>query len=262
MSRFHVLSLMLLFVVGGAGLLAAARVDPVPVYAQANSPTPPPGGFVPQGTPDANVIVVPPPRSEDPVDNILANPLILTPRATLDQRSAEIPPNFLRIGSTAVATQGSLNVRTIPNTGNTSVILTQLDRGDDVTILALSPDLQWAFVDTRGPLFIQGWVFAVYLDPYQGEITPFAPSLPDAAETFFTLRAQRTVNLRQSPVLFSERVGILPQGAQASIVAVTNTYSWWKIEYEGTVGWVSGSYVYIEQPEAYNQVPIFSDFEP
>jgi uncharacterized protein YgiM (DUF1202 family) len=263
MSRNHLLlTLVVLLFAGGGMLIAATLSAPNTVYAQANSPTPPPGGFVAQGTPDASVIVIPPPRSEDPVDNILANPLILTPRPTLDQRSARIPENFLRIGTTAIVMEGPLNVRNVPNTGNTSVVLAQLDRGDDVTILALSPDLEWAFVDTRGPLFLQGWVASVFLDPFQAEITPFAPSLPDAAETGFTLRAQRTVNLRQSPVLFSERVGILPQGAQAAIVAVTNTYSWWKIEYEGTVGWVSGTYVFVEQPEAYSQVPIFSDFEP
>lgn len=263
MSRRTLLLLLVLCIAGGAALLLGGRLGPPSVaYAQANSPTPPPGGFVAQGTPDPNVVVIPPPRSDDPVDSILADPLILTPRPTLDQRSPRVPDNFLSVGVTAVVLEGPLNVRSVPNTGNTSVVLAQLDRGDDVTVLALSPDAQWALVDTRGPLFLQGWVFAIYLDPFQAEVTPFAPDLPDAPATGFTLRAQRTVNLRQSPVLFSERVGILPQGAQAAIIAVTNTYSWWKIDYQGTVGWVSGSYVYVEQPAAYSQVPIFSDFEP
>jgi uncharacterized protein YgiM (DUF1202 family) len=262
MARNYLLMLVLLLAVAVMLLVSASVTPAATVYAQANSPTPPPGGFVPQGTPDASVIVIPPSRSDDPVDNILSNPLILTPRPTLDRRSPRIPDNFLVTGTTAVVVQGPLNVRNVPNTGNTSVVLAQLDRGDDVTILGLSDNLEWAFVDTRGPLFLQGWVASAFLDPYQGSITPFAPDLPDAPTTGFTLRAQQTVNLRQSPVLFSARVGILPGGAQASIIAVTNTYSWWKIAYEGTVGWVSGTYVFIEQPGAYSQVPIFSEFEP
>lgn len=220
-----------------------------------------PNGYYPDPTPSgANVIVIPP-SDLDPIDAILNNPAIYTPRPTLDARRADLPTGaFLTPGTTAVVTLGPLNVRDTPTTENTSIVITTLQRGEDVTVLSLSPDLQWAFVDTRGPAFTQGWVNALYIQPFLANPSPFAPSLPDAAETGFTLVATQTVNIRQSPVLFSARVGILPEGSRASIVGVTNTYSWWKIEVDGTVGWVSGSYIYPENPAAYNSVPILQEF--
>lgn len=212
-----------------------------------------------QPTPNpANVIVIPPPTPSDPVERILSSPLVLTPAAPSGFFNAAAPPNFLQAGDTAIVTAGNLNVRTQPNTGNEALVLTQLQRGHDVTVLSFSPDLQWVFVDTRGPQFLQGWVNALYIEK-QGDFQPFAPSLPDAAATGFVLRAQYTVNIRQGASIFSPRVGILPQNAEAEIIGRKSTYNWWKIRAGDTVGWVSASFVYVEPSAYYENVPVVTD---
>lgn len=252
MKRPILISVVLLTVVLALGVLAAAQ-----------PPTPPPVyGSFPGATPNAADVIVIPPSFDDPLEELFNDPTIYMPRPTLDTRTGAIPDgSFLTPGTTAIVIAGPLNVRSAPNTGLTTVVVTQLDRGEDITVLGLSTDLQWVLIDTRGPAFTQGWVKAEFIQPFQADVDQFADSASGTtATTGYTLRARVTVNIRQSPVLFSDRVGILPEDSQANIVGVTNTYSWWKIEKDGLIGWVSGSYIYPEQPEAYYSVPILQDF--
>jgi uncharacterized protein YraI len=248
-----IIAVVFVMALGGMGMVAASQ------------PFSPPEQIYPYATPDpANVIVIPPGGPQvippsDPIDAIIAEGLQAPIVPTADTRIPNAPENFLTDGRTAIVTAGPLNVRSAPSTGFDSIVLGQLQQGEDVTILGLNDNLEWAFIDTRGPLFTQGWVRTLYIEPLE-EFQAFPPGLPDAAATGFTLRARNTVNIRLEPVLFSDRVGILPQGAQAEIIGRTSTYSWWKIKVDGTVGWVSGSFVYPEQPAAYNSVPILVNF--
>ena len=215
-------------------------------------------GYLPPPTPDAaDVIVIPPPpQTLSPVDAILADPAINTPGPT-PVPNLRVPPNFLQIGDTALVTTLELNVRTAPSL--TAPIIGQLNQGEDVTILGLSGDLQWAFVDTRGKLFEEAWVSTLYIERLE-DFQPFAPGLPDTGTTGFTLRALFTVNIRSAPTLFSDRVGILPENTTAAIVGRKSTYNWWKIRLDdGTVGWVAREYIYVVDPDAYQQAPILTE---
>lgn len=215
-------------------------------------------GYYPQPTPDAaNVIVIPnPPQTLSPVEAILADPAIYTPGPTFVP-NAQVPPGFLQPGDTALVTSINLNIRTAPSL--TADVLGQLNRGEDVTILRLSDDLQWAYVDTRGKFFTEAWVSTLYIEKLEN-FQAFAPSLPDTGGSSYILRAQFTVNIRSEPTLFSDRVGILPQYAEAEIVGRKSTYNWWKIRVDGsTIGWVAKEYVYIVDPAAYQNVPVVTE---
>lgn len=207
----------------------------------------------PPATPVPDVIVIPPPS--DPVDDILNNPAVLTPRPTATFPNIP-PPGELRPGITAIVIDEPLNVRDIPSVQGSDVLL-QLNRGDDVTVLSLTPDRQWALVDTRGPDFITGWVNTDFIRQ-QSDFMPFqATSVPGEPGTGLILRAQVNVNVRAAPVLFSPRVGILAAGVEAEIIGRKSTYEWWKIRLnDGTVGWVSSVYVYIASQEAYQLAPV------
>jgi N-acetylmuramoyl-L-alanine amidase len=212
---------------------------------------------VPPATPDASVPVAPPPATST-IDALLNQPGVLTPRPTATF-IPQVPPGFLQAGNTAIVLEGPLNVRDQPSVRDGQVIV-QLEKGEDVTVLQLSPDLNWALVDTRGPAFVQGWVSTDFLRQ-QGEFIPFeATSEPGQPNTEFVLRATETVNIRANPVLFSPRVGILAAGTDAVIIGRKSTYQWWKIRTEdGTVGWVSSIYVYVVTPAAYQQAPVLVD---
>ncbi len=201
-------------------------------------------------------MIVIPPSSQGVVDEILSDPVVLTPRPT---RAVSAPPvNYgqLQPGQTAVVLQGPLNVRNAPDTGVATLVLTQLQRGDDLTVLQISADGAWAYIDTRGPAFVQGWASTRYIAPFDNQPDNFAPGLPDEPASGQTLIALETVNIRAAPVIFSARVGILAENTRAEIIGTTNTYSWWKIKVDGTVGWVAGAYIYPENPTAYSSVPI------
>jgi uncharacterized protein YraI len=229
----------------GAGHTAAQTLYPTPRPFQ---------GYAPNPTPNAaNVIVIPPSNDANTFsESILANPEAFTPVPTspaLVNRSA--PPGFISAGATAIVLSGPLNVRSEPNTAVSNVVLVQLQRGHDVTVLQYTPDLTWAFVDTRGPDYLQGWVFSEYLALAE-DFQPFPPSLPDdTASTEYVLRARQNVNIRQSPTIFSTRVGLLPAGATAEIIGRTGSYSWWKIRDGETVGWVAATWIYVENPAGY-----------
>ncbi len=209
----------------------------------------------PVATPDPNIIVIPPPTGL--VDDILNNPAVLTPNPTATF-NPQVPPGSLQIGDTAIVIDEPLNVRTLPDVQDGAVLL-QMQRGEDVTLLAFNNDLSWALVDTRGPAFAEGWVKTEFLRR-QGDFEPFeATSIPSTPiiEAAFILRAQETVNIRSGPIIFTPRVGILAAGEEAAIIGRKSTNEWWKIQTaNGTVGWVSAIYVYVPAPEAYSQVPL------
>ena len=202
-----------------------------------------------------NLPVVIPPGSTSAVDDILNNPGVLTPNPTR-VFPADAPPGLLQPGTPARVTVATLNVRSEPITGRNNVI-TQLGQGQDVRVISLSSDSQWALIDTGGPAFTQGWVAAVYLLAYDENFFPFeATSVPLTDGTGFLLVAQNTVNIRAFPTIFSPRVGLLPIGTEAQIVGRKGNYFWWKIQMaDGTVGWVAREYVYVPDPLAFSQVP-------
>ena len=213
---------------------------------------------VPPATPDASIIVIPPPTG--PVDDILNNPAVLTPNPTATF-NPQVPLGTLQIGDTAIVIDEPLNVRTLPDAQDGAVIL-QMRRGEDVTVLGFNDNLSWALIDTRGPAFTRGWVKSEFLRR-QGDFEPFeATSIPPTwvVPTGFVLRAQETVNIRSGPIIFTPRVGILAAGEEALIIGRKSTNEWWKIQTaNGTVGWVSAIYVYVPAPEAYSQVPLAVD---
>lgn len=212
---------------------------------------------MPPATPDASVPVAPPPVTST-VDAILNQPGVLTPLPTATYIPV-VPPGFLQPGDIAIVIAEPLNVRDAPDARAGTVIL-QLTRGEEVTVLQLSDDLNWALIDTGGAAFVQGWVSTDFIRA-QGTFEAFpVTSEPGQPSTAFVLRATETVNVRADPVLFSPRVGILAAGTDAEIIGRKSTYEWWKIRMaDGTVGWVSSIYVYIVTPAAYQQAPVLVD---
>ncbi len=202
-----------------------------------------------------NLPVVIPPGSTSAVDDILNNPGVLTPNPTR-VFPADVPPGALQAGTSARVTATRLNVRSQPMTGRNNVI-TQLQLGEEVTVLRLNDTLSWALVDTRGPAFVQGWVSTDFLIAFNEEFVPFeATSVPAGDTTGFVIVATDKVNIRAFPTIYAERVGIFTAGAEARIVGRKGNDYWWKIQTaDGTVGWVAREYIYVPDPLAYSQVP-------
>lgn len=249
MTTSRIFGLLFLLALALMATLAAAQVP---------TPQPPPNqGYYPAPTIDGSGVVVIPVGPTSFVDDILNSPGVLTPGPTPPPGVPSVPDGFLQPGTVAAVTANTLNVRTAPSTE--ANIIGRLQRGEEITVLQLNPDLTWALVDTRGPLFAQGWVSTAYIAAFNDTVQNFAPNADNQGATGYQLRAQFKVNIRQRATLFSPRVGILPEGTVAQIIGRKSTYNWWKIQVDDTVGWVAAEYVYILNPAAYQDVPVLVD---
>ena len=74
--------------------------------------------------------------------------------------------------------------------------------------------------------------------------------------TDFTLTANANVNLRSGPSTSYSVQAIVPQGRQAQIIGRNVNTTWWKVSYNGVVGWMNASLVTVQPGLDLNRVPI------
>ncbi|MEM6527897.1 MAG: SH3 domain-containing protein, partial [Chloroflexota bacterium] len=196
MKLYHIAGMILLI---GAVLTASMATAQTPVITTTPS-------FLPQ---------IIPPQDQSPVDEILNDPAVLTPRPTATFPNIPAPGRPITVGMTAIVIADKLNLRAAPSAGNTPII-EQLDIRETVTVLRVTADGRWAFVDTTGADFLQGWVSTDFIreaEDFEFFEATSAPLPTEQAPTGLVLRADENVNIRSAPVIFSARVGLLPVGA-------------------------------------------------
>jgi len=151
----------------------------------------------------------------------------------------------------ATVTTGRLNVRDIPDpfTGN---ILTRINNGETYPALTRTADASWVKINAIGVI---GWVNASYV------FVPDILSLPvegsDAQPTGYSVTATPyTVNIRTGPGTQFDDIGNLPDGETAQVIGRNASATWWQINYEDIVGWVSAQYAIIESGAELSQIPV------
>lgn len=181
-------------------------------------------------------------------------------------------PNYIPIGATARVTAGTLNVRSLP--GLQGQVLTKVYFGENYVVIGTNADRSWYQIRVG---IIEGWVNAQFVrisNPSNVQTTsptnassqvanPVAvppqvpaPAVNAPAPTGFTLMATANLIIRSSDTVRSSRRGIVAAGGTASILGRNSTNTWWYIEYNGQIGWVSATYVILQPGIDLNRIPI------
>jgi uncharacterized protein YraI len=153
----------------------------------------------------------------------------------------------------------NLNVRSAPST--TGSILLRVNRGEVFPAVGRNGDGTWLQINANGTV---GWVSASFVVVTNGSASalPVNDSSTGSSATIpltgFTLVANTTVNIRSGPGVRFGVLGRLPQLATAQIAGRNADTSWWQVNYNGIVGWVSAPFVTPQAGLNLNNVPVRS----
>lgn len=90
------------------------------------------------------------------------------------------------------------------------------------------------------------------VEPTQ-ETEPAETSAYTYTDLSVTMYAQQTVNVRNQPSTDGEKVGSLSTNQEVSITGQCNETGWYRIDYNGSVAYVSNSYIAAEKAEMIQQ---------
>lgn len=161
--------------------------------------------------------------------------------------------------ASATITAYRLNVRATPD-GINGQILTRVSRLEVYPIVAKNADGSWYQLNINGVL---GWVNGSYINVVNGANVPIAgssqgvttPSQP--ALTGNTLTApQFNVVVRSGPGTQFRRTGLLPVGGVAQLIGRNGSNTWWQINLNGLVGWVSAQFTTVSSTANFNSIPV------
>lgn len=173
-------------------------------------------------------------------------------------RVTEAPPVAVGSPYNAFATviASRLNVRNAPDAVSGAVIQ-RVNGGETYAVVGKRADERWVQINTGT---IIGWVSAGWVDVTNLDNVPVTSgegAVEAPQDTGFTVFTRTEVNLRTGPSTSFERIVIIPQNVTANIIGRNERATWWQVNYNGTVGWVSATFAVIEQdaPDL-NRIPI------
>ena len=164
-------------------------------------------------------------------------------------------PNPVNTGTVATVTAARLNVRDNPNANAT--ILLKINRSEVYPVVGKNGDSSWFQINVNG---VVGWVsgrFVVVGGNQNVAVVAGAQSVAQPVDTGFNATALTTVNVRNAPS--TRGTTILTKmhlNDVARIVGRTGNNSWWQVNFNGTVGWVSSRFARIQGGAVVAQIPI------
>jgi uncharacterized protein YraI len=166
------------------------------------------------------------------------------------------PPQ--QTGATATVTAYRLNVRAAPDAN--SQIITRINRLEVYPIVGRTSNSFWFLINVGGTT---GWVAAGFINvaPVNANIpiaggSGAAPTTPPSTTGNVVTANPFNVVIRSGPGTQFRRLGLLPVGGTAPVVGRTNVNSWWEINFNGLVGWVSSQYAQIGAGANINAIPV------
>lgn len=153
---------------------------------------------------------------------------------------------------TATVNAFRLNVRQQPTT--TSTIIAKINRGESYPIIGCNTDQSWWQININGT---PGWVFANFVNVANANCVPSAgDASPQQPTTGYTVTAFTNVNIRSQPTTNSAILGTLRSGQSAQVVGRNSAGTWWQINVNNSVGWVSAAYARIQPGADTGQIPV------
>jgi uncharacterized protein YgiM (DUF1202 family) len=176
----------------------------------------------------------------------------------LSKAGVSAPPpgsNPADTGTTATVTAGRLNVRSEPSTSAT--ILTKINRNETYPVVGSNTDRTWYQINVNGTV---GWVASNFVRLNNAANVPVSNSGTQFAQpstTGYIVTALATVNIRNAPNTRGTTVlGKLPVNVTASVVGRNADNTWWQVDYQGIVGWVSARYAQLQSGVDTNTIPV------
>lgn len=168
------------------------------------------------------------------------------------------PPITSPTGAFVVVTAYRLNVRQIPD-AVTGQILTRISQRETYPALGRNADGSWIQVNVNG---IIGWVSARYVNitptgtnlPVVG--TPQVPQPQPPAGGYQVIASPYPVNVRTGPGTQFNRIARMNANDRATVIGRNAASTWWQVNYNGIVGWVSAQYAIIQQGANINSIPV------
>lgn len=157
-------------------------------------------------------------------------------------------------GTTATVTSLRLNVRNTPSTSGQ--ILLKINRNEVYPVVGSNTDKSWWQINVNG---VTGWVFGRFVNVSGNANVPVvggSPTISQPADTGYLVTALDTVNVRSAPARSAAILGKMPINATAQVVGRTAGNTWWQVNFNGLVGWVSSTYAQIQPGVEIGRVPI------
>jgi len=165
------------------------------------------------------------------------------------------PAQPVQTGTNATVTALRLNLRSNPAT-NASILL-KLNRNETYPVTGSNADRSWYQVNVNG---VVGWVFGRFVSISGGNIpvidTGTSPNLAQPVDTGYNVTAQDTVNIRSGPGTSNAVLGKMSINSTARVVGRTSANTWWQVNYNGLVGWVSSTYAVIQPDAETGRIPV------
>ncbi|HVU10905.1 MAG TPA: PA14 domain-containing protein [Phototrophicaceae bacterium] len=166
-------------------------------------------------------------------------------------------------GASATVTAYKLNVRATPDPIYGQII-TRINRLEVYPIVGKNADGSWYLLSING---VNGWVSGSFINVANGGSVPVVGSNGQPATVPTTVPAQGAtgnqvssptynVVIRSGPGTQFSRIGLLPVGGVANVVGRNSTNTWWQINFNGLVGWVSAQYAIISSSANIGAIPI------
>jgi uncharacterized protein YgiM (DUF1202 family) len=132
------------------------------------------------------------------------------------------------VGTELVAT-GNVNLRSSASTSGS--ILQVVASGSKVTVVSSTPSNGFYKVKLGGTT---GWSSGKYYEPTGGS----SGSLPIGTK----LTSTADVNLRSGPSTSNSILDLVPKGSTVTVAQEAPSNGFYKVDYQGTIGWSSGKY--------------------
>jgi uncharacterized protein YgiM (DUF1202 family) len=157
----------------------------------------------------------------------------------------------------ATVTAGRLNVRRQPNL--TAGVLLKINRGETYPVLGQDVSGEWLQIDVNGTI---GWVSDDYVtltNPTPLPVvddTPTDTSPPPQVDNPVVTATPYTVNIRSGPGTEFADIGNMDAGTTARVIGQNPAGNWWKVNYNGIVGWVTAQYTRLQRTADPGAIPV------
>lgn len=171
-------------------------------------------------------------------------------------RTGDYQPGVTVTDAQLTITAPTLNVRSGPNSVTASVIV-KAREGEVYAVVGRNADNTWWQIQLDDGR--TGWVFGSFVDVVNGESAPITSE--DTAEppppgTGYFLMTTADLNIRSTASTRSGIRGQIPQGGSAEIIGRNSRSTWYYVNYNGIVGWVSASFVRLPANATDSVIPI------
>lgn len=163
-------------------------------------------------------------------------------------------------GVTATVIAFRLNVRDLPDAVNGN-ILTRISRAEVYPVFGRDAAGNWVQIEVGG---IRGWASARFVNiaPAGANVPVVNPFggvtvAPSPNYTGNTVRANPfNVVIREGGSTSFRRLGLLPIGAVAAVIGRNASNTWWQINYNGLIGWVSAQFAILSPTGNSATIPV------